>query len=343
MAGMFDLPLEEKTRLHIEAILPIEDRPWNIGLITGPSGSGKSSIAKHLWPNNVVGEQTWSSDKALLDDFPNCLGIKETVGLLTAVGLGSPPTWVRPYRTLSNGEAFRASVARALAEASNEIVVIDEFTSVVDRQVAKVASHAIQKTVRRNDGQLVAVTCHYDVEDWLQPDWSYDVATHEFTWRSVQPHPPLKLEIYPIDITPWPMFKRHHYLSGDILRNSTCFGGWIGNQLVAFNAIRHFPHARTRNIKMGHRLVVLPDYQGLGIGGRFDDWVGQYFWDRKFRYRKVVSHPALISYYTRSPRWQENKRDTHLFASKKANTHMLNQSLSTRRLSVRSFEYRAPK
>ncbi|MEV1247900.1 hypothetical protein [Nonomuraea sp. NPDC049750] len=66
------------------------------------------------------------------------MSIKDIVALLGAVGLSSPPAWLRPYRTLSNGEAFRASIARALAE-SGDLVVIDEFTSVVDRQVAKVA------------------------------------------------------------------------------------------------------------------------------------------------------------------------------------------------------------
>jgi ABC-type ATPase with predicted acetyltransferase domain len=35
---------------------------------------------------------------------------------------------------------------------------VDEFTSVVDRQVAKVASHTVQKAVRRQSRQLVAVT-----------------------------------------------------------------------------------------------------------------------------------------------------------------------------------------
>jgi ABC-type ATPase with predicted acetyltransferase domain len=67
-------------------------------------------------------------------------------------------------------------MARALSE-DTDMVVIDEFTSVVDRQVAQVASHTVQKAVRRTPGrQFVAVTCHYDVTDWLQPDWVYDVA-----------------------------------------------------------------------------------------------------------------------------------------------------------------------
>lgn len=343
MAGMFDLPLEEKAQIRIFANLPLETRSWNVGLIVGPSGSGKSSIARHLWPNELVTEQHWSPDGSLLDDFPTDMSINDVVGLLTAVGLGSPPAWVRPYRTLSNGEAFRASMARALADAGGNLVVVDEFTSVVDRQVAKVASHAVQKTIRRNDRQLIAATCHYDVTDWLQPDWVYDVAASTFNWRAVQPHPQLNLDIYPVDRSPWPMFRNHHYLSGDLLNSAICFGGWIGFQLVAFAAIRHFPHAKTRNIKMGHRLVVLPDYQGLGIGGRLDDWIGQHLWDQRLRYRNVVAHPAMIAYYSRSPRWEETGRSNRLQVSKRADRGLAKTELSTRRLGVRSFEYRAPK
>ena len=113
-------------------------------------------------------------------------------GSLGSVGLAFPPAWLRPYRTLSNGEAFRADIARSLAELDG-LVVVDEFTSVVDRQVAQVASHTVQKAVRKAGRQFVAVTCHYDVADWLQPNWVYDVAAGKFTWRQVQPHPQVQL------------------------------------------------------------------------------------------------------------------------------------------------------
>ncbi|NRQ34500.1 hypothetical protein HII36_21995 [Nonomuraea sp. NN258] len=194
------------------------------------------------------------------------MGIKDIVGLLTAVGLSSPPAWLRPYKTLSNGEAFRASMAGALAEHAG-LLVVDEFTSVVDRQVAKVASHAVAKSVRRAGRQLVAVTCHYDVVDWLQPDWVYDVATAAFTWRSVQPRPTFQLDIHAADRSLWQLFRHHHHLSGDISNAAQCFTGCIDGKPVAFAAYRHFQHPRVRDIKLGHRLAVLPDFQGLSIGG----------------------------------------------------------------------------
>lgn len=343
MASMFDVPVEQKSSLRIEADLPLDDRSWQVGLIVGPSGSGKSSLARHLWPGRVDASQSWSPDASLMDNFPPGMGIKEVVGLLTAVGLGSPPTWMRPFGTLSNGEAFRASMARTLAEMEG-LVVVDEFTSVVDRQVAQVASHAVQKTVRRSGRQMVAVTCHYDVTDWLQPDWIYDMAAKIFSWRSVQPHPRISLAVHPADRTLWPLFARHHYLSGDLHKSAHCFSAWIGEELVAFTSYLHFPHAGTKNIKMGHRLVVFPDYQGLGIGGRLDDWLGQHLYDQGFRYRNVVSHPAMIRYYSASPRWRAtSKIRKYLSSGPTAGPGRKKYQLSSRSLSVHSFEYVPPR
>jgi GNAT superfamily N-acetyltransferase len=341
MASMFDVPLAEKLVNAWDVDLPVEDKPWNVGLIVGPSGSGKSTLARSFWPDETVGDHQWADDGALIDDFPAELGIKAVVGLLTAVGLGSPPAWMRPYRTLSTGEAFRASVARSLAETAG-LVVVDEFTSTVDRQVAKIASHAVQKAVRRDDRQLIAVTCHYDVVDWLQPDWVYDTAAQSSAWRSVQPHPRLDVRVHKTDRSVWSLFARHHYLSAEIHRGAQCFTAWIGEEPVAFTSYLHFPHARTKNIKMGHRLVVLPDYQGLGIGGRLDDWLGQHLYEQGYRYHNVVTHPAMVRYYSVSPRWQEVVHRKRLQNSS-TDKSLRKRTLSPRALGNRAFEYRPPR
>ena len=67
---------------------------------------------------------------------------------------------------------MRVDLARALLE--KDEVCFDEFTSVVDRQVAKTACIAINKAVKATAKRFVAVSCHYDILDWLQPDWIFD-------------------------------------------------------------------------------------------------------------------------------------------------------------------------
>lgn len=192
VASMFDVPPAEKSRVEWHLEVDLEARPWSVGLIVGPSGSGKSTIARELFGDAMVDEFAWSKDRSILDDFPEEMGIRDLVGLFTSVGFSSPPSWMRPYGVLSNGERFRVHVARALAEQRDgRPVVIDEFTSVIDRQVARVASHAVQKTVRRMGTRFVAVSCHYDIVEWLQPDWILEPHTGKVEWRTPGPHPPL--------------------------------------------------------------------------------------------------------------------------------------------------------
>ena len=74
---------------------------------------------------------------------------------------------------------MRVDIARALC-LEQSLVVFDEFTSVVDREIAKVSAYAISKAVRRSKKKFIAVTCHYDVVDWLEPDWVFCTDTMEF-------------------------------------------------------------------------------------------------------------------------------------------------------------------
>lgn len=337
--SMFDVPASEKTRLTWDVNLPIDDKEWNVGLIVGPSGSGKTVIARELFNDSIIESFNWDSS-AIIDNFPN-IGIKNIVGNLTSVGFGSPPSWTRPFGVLSNGEKFRATIARALSE-DRDVVVIDEYTSVVDRQVAKVGSHAIQKTVRRNKKKFVAVSCHYDILEWLQPDWVYQPHANEFSWRLLHRRPEIKFNIYKIDKSSWSVFKKHHYMSADLHPAARCFGGFIENECVAFAAYLHVPHPRTKNIKRLHRLVVLPDYQGIGAGGILNDWIGLMLYENGYRFRVVSAHPAMLSYLKRSKRWRwcdrgRRKRLTVGPNSKMILMHLMHQN--PRRLNLSSFEY----
>ncbi len=296
-------PPSQRATRQWQVVLPLQERSWHVGLIVGPSGAGKSSVARTLFGAHLAPEYAWSHDQSLLEDFPASMSIKTIVGLLNSVGFSSPPAWMRPFHTLSTGEQFRVTMARTLAERPG-LVVVDEFTSVIDRQVAQVASHVLQKAVRKAKRQFVAVSCHSDIVEWLQPDWIYQPEVNRFQWRDLQRHPDIVLDIAPVHRAAWRVFAPHHYLSAALNGAAHCFGAFVGPQCIAFTSYRHFPHPQTRNIMQGHRLVVLPDWQGLGIGGQLDCWLGQYLYERGYRYHNTVAHPAMIASYQHSPRWQ---------------------------------------
>lgn len=142
---------------------------WNIGLIVGNSGSGKTSIAK-----NVFGEFSnclWN-DEPIIENFKKDLSMEQITEILGSVGFNSVPFWLKPFSVLSNGEKQRVELARLSTE--KDLIVFDEFSSLVDRDVAKSMSHSVQKMIRKYDKKFVAVTCHKDLQEWLQPDWVYD-------------------------------------------------------------------------------------------------------------------------------------------------------------------------
>lgn len=130
--------VESGANFALDAELPIADPDWRIGVIVGPSGSGKTSLGARL---GRLYAPRWPKDAPIIDAIAPDGHFDQVTGALSAVGLGSVPSWLRPYPVLSNGERFRATLARLVCDAPPRAVV-DEFSSVVDRQIAKVGAGA---------------------------------------------------------------------------------------------------------------------------------------------------------------------------------------------------------
>lgn len=327
VAGMFDVPLAEKVREQFAVEVPPLDFDWQIGMIVGPSGSGKTALARHMFGEQFIERIDWPSDRAVVDCFAE-LPIHDVTGLLTAVGFSSPPSWVKPYQVLSNGEKFRCDLARALScgsmpqfdgQADRPLVVFDEFTSVVDRNVACIGSAAVAKGLR--NGQIrcrfVAVTCHYDVLQWLAPDWKIDMATREFTHYDMDEHeqesdspihrrrlrrPTIELQLHRCRNAAWRIFARHHYLSANLSPMARCFMALWNGEPAAFCAT--LPVIGKRKHWRISRIVTLPDYQGVGIGMRVVEAVADLHRAEGSRVNVTASHPALIAHCRRSPHWR---------------------------------------
>ncbi len=317
VAGMFDVSLAEKATERFAVELPGEEEAWDVGLIVGPSGSGKSTVAAQFYGEQLYRGAEWPDDRAVIDCFGE-MPVRQVVELFTAVGFSSPPSWVKPYRVLSCGERFRCDLARGLAipngvsrdpvgersaGASRLTVAFDEFTSVVDRNVARACSLAIAKGIRRGNiaCRFVAVTCHYDVAEWLEADWVLDMATGELQ-RSRLRRPAIELEIHRCGVAPWRMFARHHYLSGSLAPGARCYLATWEGEPVTFCAT--LPVIAKRNHRRFTRIVTLPDYQGMGIGMRVVAAVAALHRAEGLRINVTSSHPALIRHCARSSEWR---------------------------------------
>lgn len=297
--GKFDLQ-SEHVRESFKGEIDLS-REWQIGIIVGASGTGKTSIAKELFPNSYWSENEYKAE-SILDDFYKELNVDEIVKTFNSVGFSSPPSWLKPYSVLSNGEKMRVDLSRAILS-GNELIVFDEFTSVVDRNVAKIGSAAMAKAIRRTKKKFIAVSCHYDILEWLCPDWIFDTNEMKFKYvRGQLQRPQIELKIYERKGL-WELFRKYHYLNSEINNASRQFVAFMNNVPVAFCAVLHFPHPTVKNMKKVTRLVTLPDYQGLGIGTKLLNFVAEIF-KKDYRFTITTSTPALVQSFRNSKRWR---------------------------------------
>jgi hypothetical protein len=265
---------------------------FRIGLIVGPSGSGKSLLLKEF---GLEAKPKWEQNKAIASQFE---GFEDAQTRLMAVGLNNIKAWCSPHHILSTGEQFRADLAKQLQNNA----VVDEFTSVVDRNVAKSASNAIHKYIHAEKLEgIVFASCHYDILDWLRPDWYFDTARGKFhDGRSLR-RPPIQIRVYRCGKRgAWGAFKNHHYLSDKL--SSSChaylatanFGEH--EKLVGFVSCLPLIGATVHDSWREHRTVVLPEFQGLGIGPCISDAVAEMYSKRGKKYYSRTAHPRFGSY-----------------------------------------------
>ena len=299
----FDIQDQSKTEVVVEYNLStLNEFDWNIGVIIGGSGSGKTTILKQL---GQLVEPTFDNSKALISNF-DFLPPQEATRLLSSMGLSSVPTWLRPYDKLSNGEQYRARLSYLVGK-SNDIILIDEYTSVVDRDVAKAMSFALQKYIRKTNKKIIVASCHYDILEWLMPDWTCSpqkrgvVERHDYLRQG---RPKISLQISRCESNTWEIFKEHHYLTN---LNNKAYAHYLfewNNKPIGINIISPLPSGSLKNAYRESRIVVLPDYQGLGIGYEISKFTASIYKSLGYRYFTKTVHPALGLKRNNSIEWR---------------------------------------
>lgn len=299
----FDIQNKKETLVRIPInFKEINTFDWNIGVIYGGSGTGKTTLLKEF---GQLIEDKFDHNKPLISNF-DWLEPKEATFLLSAMGLASVPTWLRPFHLLSNGEQYRARLAYKVGKANNnDVILIDEFTSVVDRDVAKAMSNALQKYIRRNNKKIILASCHFDIMEWLLPDWTYSPLKGRLERASCpRQRPKIELQIFRSRYKAWDLFKQNHYLTEDLNQACICYITLWNDKPVCFNAVLPFPHGNIENGYRMSRTVVLPDYQGMGIGGKITDYLASLYKSVGRTMYVKTSNPALWSHRDRSPNWK---------------------------------------
>lgn len=313
---------------------------WNIGMIVGASGTGKTTILNELFSDYEIKEFNFKSD-AVINDMPKTASNSDIHKMFNSVGFSSPPSWIKPYAVLSNGEKMRVELAYTLLE-NKEMIVFDEFTSVVDRQVAKVGSFAVQKAVRKQEKKFIAVGCHYDVEEWLMPDWVFDTntMTMKYNTRRLDRRPKLNAKIYETANKKhyWKMFSRYHYLSHSLNNACKMFILEINGEVAGIEAVLHFPHPKVKNLKKEHRLVIHPDYQGLGLSAFLAENVAQMFKNNGFKFNSVTTNPALSFLRNKSKNWKLRRHGRVSSGSGSVHNKNVKGSTSANRITM-TWEY----
>lgn len=312
-ANSLDIDTAKKSSHHFKLSADIES-DYNIGLIVGASGSGKTTFAKHAFGADCF-DELLDPARPVIDQFPDEYSYDECAAMLSGVGLTSVVCWIRPAVTLSNGQRSRAEVALQMARqaATGAVTVIDEWTSVVDRTVAKVMSHCIAKHARKTGKRIVLLSCHYDVADWLNPDWVIDCNQQSYIdrrllCRDFKRSERLEFEIREVGGETWRYFSKYHYLSERLPGGSIkTFGMFSGSDQVGFicfaNYVPHSDKSKPMQMHM-NRLVIHPDYAGLGLGIDLTNKTSAIMAQRGFDVRAKFSSTPVYIAMSRQPCWK---------------------------------------
>lgn len=326
-ADSLDIDVEKKSIHHFKVEADL-DTPYKIGLIIGASGSGKTTLAKKIYGNDCFSELLDLS-KPIIEQFPSHYNYDDCAAALSGIGLTSVPCWIRPAYTLSNGQKSRAESALQIAS-NKDFIILDEWTSVVDRNVAKVMSFCIQKYARKKEKRIVLLSCHYDVIEWLNPDWIIDCNEQKYIDRraavgTFERTDRLRLDVKQITNESWRYFSKYHYLSENLPGGKNYyFGLFDGEKQIGFQCFATYRPGDMITY-FSNRTVIHPDYAGLGLGILLINETSKEMVKNGFAVRAKFSSTPIFKAMSKNKLW--------LFTGKSDNLNRINLS---KKLSIKN-------
>jgi len=338
-ANSLDIDVEKKSIHHLKINADIES-DYKIGMIVGSSGSGKTTLAKHIF-GDACFDLKIDDNLSILDLLPKELSYEECANLLAGIGLTSVPCWIRPLKTLSNGQRARAEAVLLMIK-NEKISIIDEWTSVVDRTVAKSMSVCINKFSKKNNKRIILLSCHYDIIDWVDPDWIIDCNKQEFIDRRSLSQSErkrterLQFDIKEIGRESWKYFNKYHYLSEKLPGGTIyLFGLFHGQNQIGFQCFANYVMG-IRNMYHSNRTVIHPDYVGLGLGVKLINETSKYMVD-KYDYKIMAKFSSIPikKALEKSELWKLKSTNRDLFKFKRPDGRVV----ETFRTQVKSYSF----
>ncbi|MHC5108458.1 MAG: hypothetical protein ACYTHJ_01100 [Planctomycetota bacterium] len=296
----FGLPAQETT-LTVVRDLPIRIEPGKLIVLTGASGSGKSTVLRqvqrHFVGARYVGDMRFPGDAALIDLVARDQELGKAIAWLTWCGLSEPRLWLRRFCELSEGQQWRARLAlgMALHVERREVapLICDEFAGGLHERAARALALNVRKLVSRHRMRFLAASSSPALVQYLAPDEIIKIQKNGAT-ESTTPARPNGLApwlqrfiIEPGGKADYRQFSDMHYRqtdelgfvdkvfvlrerkSGDPLGIVVYAHGPLNLRLrneATIGLVSTGPTDTNRNFRMLRRLVIHPDVRGCGLG-----------------------------------------------------------------------------
>lgn len=106
-------------------------------------------------------------------------------------------------------------------------------------------------------------------------------------------------------------------MNTDLPSASVCYGLYDKNDIIGFMAVLHQPHGIHKNLKRCSRLVILPDYQGIGLGTKFLNVIAEHYKKLNYSFSIVTSAKNMISALRKSDKWAMIRYSSNVCSSNK--------------------------